>query len=152
MIITQRNSDNPIPDMRMQKMSEGVATDIRIEDGKTAYIDLKHGDEVSVFNIPAAGMQYYVEEDDYALEGFNAYVVVDMNYSQEKKTRIVSGEFLGTEQHSILYINRPLPLPATGGSGIQIFFEIAFGFITAGAILGFVYWLSRRKALYEQMN
>ena len=152
-IITQRNSDNPIPDMRMQKMSEGVATDIRIgDDGKTAYIDLKHGDEVSVFNIPAAGMQYYVEEDDYALEGFNAYVVVDMNYSQEKKTRIVSGEFLGTEQHSILYINRPLPLPATGGSGIQIFFEIAFGFITAGAILGFVYWLSRRKALYEQMN
>ena len=95
-------------------------------------------------------MRYRVEEDDYYSEGFTAYVSIDDG--QEEKKRTVIGIFDGGGQHSILYTNRPLSLPSTGGSGIKIFLEISFAFITMGALMGLMYWLARRKSFSEQLD
>ena len=145
-------NNNPIPALAVQVIRvNGDMENVTLTESNTkAFVRLKHGDEVSVYNIPDSGMTYRVEEADYRSEGFTAYISVDDG--TETKARVAQGRFDGDEKHSILYTNRPLSMPATGGSGIQIFIEISFAFITMGALLGLMYWLAKRKQLDKQLN
>ena len=149
--ITDMNNRS-IPELAMQIIRvDGTIENITLtEDNPKASVSLKHGDEVSLFNIPPEGMKYMVEEADYYSQGFISYVSVDDG--AETRTRIARGQFGGEGQHSILYTNRPLPLPSTGGSGIQIFIEMSFALIMFGALLGLMYWLAKRKQLDKQLN
>ena len=149
--ITDMNNRS-IPELAMQIIRvDGTIENITLtEDNTKASVSLKHGDEVSLFNIPPEGMKYRVEEADYYSQGFISYVSVDDG--AETRTRIAQGQFGGEGQHSILYTNRPLPLPSTGGSGIQIFIEMSFALIMFGALLGLMYWLAKRKQLDKQLN
>ena len=141
--------------IKVQKVSGNSTTNITLDENGMANVTLKHNDEISVFNF-YQGIQYEIKEKDYTEMGLKAYVQVDDGEEElMRKTsdgKMTKAGTLDSHIHSIVVTNRVLGLPATGGSGVQIFFEISLAFIMMGSILGLMYWLSRQKALNEQMN